>query len=95
MFIPRTLAELEGPPGSAALGRALIVVALVTAALFLVLSANITLGQENLADGEIAPRDIRAPREVTFDSASLTEAARDDAAADVEPIMTTHQVRRR
>jgi hypothetical protein len=92
MFIPRTLAELEGRPGSAALGRALIVVAVVTAALFLVLSANITLGQENLAEGEVAPRDIRAPIEVTFDSASLTEDAREAAAADVEPIMTRIKV---
>ncbi len=92
MFIPRTLAELEGRPGSAALGRALIVVALVTAALFLVLSANITLGQEDLAEGEVAPRDIRAPIEVTFDSASLTEEAREAAAADVEPIMTRIKV---
>ena len=92
MFIPRTLAELEGRPGSAALGRALIVVAVVTAALFLVLSANITLGQEDLAEGEVAPRDIRAPIEVTFDSASLTEDAREAAAADIEPIMTRIKV---
>ena len=89
MFIPRTLAELDRRPGSGALGRAVIVALVVAAALFLVLSANITLGQENLATGEIAPRDIRSPREATFTSASLTEAARDEAAADVEPVTTT------
>ena len=92
MFIPRTLAELEGRPGNAALGRALIVTALVAAALFLVLSANITLGQENLEVGQVAPRDIRAPREVTFDSESLTREAREAAAADVDPIMTRIKV---
>ena len=92
MFIPRTLAELEGRPGNAALGRALIVAALVAISLFLVLSANITLGQENLEEGQVAPRDIRAPREVTFDSESLTREARDLAAADVDPIMTRIKV---
>jgi hypothetical protein len=91
MFIPRTLAELERP-GNAALGRALIVAALVAVALFLVLSANITVGQENLEVGQVAPRDIRAPREVTFDSVSLTREARDVAAADVDPIMTRIKV---
>jgi membrane-associated HD superfamily phosphohydrolase len=92
MFIPRTLAELEGRPGNAALGRALIVVALVAASLFLVLSANITLGQEDLELGQVAPRDIRAPRDVTFDSASLTDEAREAAAADVSPLMTRIKV---
>ncbi len=89
MFIPRTLAELDRGPGTGALGRAVVVALLVAATLFLILSANITLGQENLGTGEIAPRDIRSPREVTFTSASLTEATRDDAAADVEPITVT------
>ena len=41
--------------------RALIIVAVVAAALFMVLSANITVGQENLEVGQLAPRDIRAP----------------------------------
>jgi putative nucleotidyltransferase with HDIG domain len=89
VFIPRTLAELDRRPGSGALGRAAVVVLLVAASLFVVLSANITLGQENLEVGQIAPRDIRSPREVTFTSASLTEEARDTAAADVEAVMTT------
>jgi putative nucleotidyltransferase with HDIG domain len=92
MFIPRTLAELEGRPGNAALGRALVTVAVVTAALFLVLSANITLGQEDLVVGEVAPRDIRAPREETFVSASLTNEAREAAADQVDPILTRIKV---
>jgi putative nucleotidyltransferase with HDIG domain len=92
MFIPRTLAELEGRPGNAALGRALLVIAIVATALFLVLSANITLGQENLEIGQVAPRDIRAPRDVTFDSASLTNEAREAAAADVAPLMSRIKV---
>ncbi|MGZ8513095.1 MAG: hypothetical protein ACXWWL_06625, partial [Candidatus Limnocylindria bacterium] len=84
MFIPRTLAELsDGRPGRAAVSRAIVVAGIVTAALFLILSANITLGQEDLEVGQIAERDIRAPRDVTFDSVSQTRAARDAAAADV------------
>jgi len=84
MFIPRTLAELsDGRPGRAAVMRGVVVAGIVTAALFLILSANITLGQEDLEVGQIAERDIRAPRAVTFDSVSQTRAARDAAAADV------------
>ena len=45
MFIPRTLAEIERGPARGALGRALIVIAIVAAVLFLVPNANITLGQ--------------------------------------------------
>jgi cyclic-di-AMP phosphodiesterase PgpH len=92
MFIPRTLAEIDGRPGNAAVGRALVVAALVAASLFLVLSANITLGQEDLEEGQVAPRDIIAPREVTFDSPSLTREARDLAAAEVDPVMTRIKV---
>ena len=88
MFIPRTLSADGIGPGGGALGRALIVGGIVAAALFLVLSANITLGQENLEEGALAPRDIRAPREATFDSASLTAEAREAAAADVLPRTT-------
>ena len=87
MFIPRTLAELDGKPGHGALVRALIVIAVSAAALFLILSANITLGQENLEEGQIAPRDIRSPRDATFDSESQTRDAR-DAAADKDPPIT-------
>ncbi len=96
MFIPRTLAQ-DDPRAGRGLARALIVIVLVAAALFLVLSANITVGQENLEVGEIAPRDIRAQRDTTFTSESRTEEAagpgrrrgrsghRDDQVADGQP----------
>ncbi len=85
MFIPRTLSEARRA-GNQMLWRALIVAGLVAAALFLILSANITLGQENLEVGQIAERDIRAQRDTTFDSASATLAARDEAAETVQPV---------
>jgi len=89
MFIPRTLAEQGERVGRGALGRALVVIAIVATALFFVLSANITVGQENLEEGQLAPRDILAQQAVTFDSPSLTEAARDEAAAQVNPVTET------
>jgi putative nucleotidyltransferase with HDIG domain len=85
MFTPRTLTETDRVRGVRS-WRALVVVGIVAAALFLILSANITLGQENLAAGQIAERDIRAPRDETFDSASETEALREEAAAAVLPV---------
>ena len=85
MFIPRTLNEVRRS-GNAMLWRAIAVGAIVAAFLFLILSANITLGQENLEVGQIAERDIRAQRDATFDSASETDAAREEAAAIVEPV---------
>ena len=92
MFIPRTLAELDGTPARGALGRALGVIGIVTAALFLILNANITLGQENLEAGEVASRDIRSPRDDTFTSGILTEEVREAAAADVPPITSRIKV---
>jgi len=89
MFIPRTLAEREDAVTRSGAGRALAVIAMVAAALFLVLSANITLGQENLEVGQIAPRDIRAQRDQTFTSVSRTETARDAAEDDVTPVTET------
>ncbi len=83
MFIPRTLSE---PGSSSTAWRGVAVAAIVAAALFLILSANITLGQENLAAGEVATRDIRASRDATFDSASETEAEREAAAAAVQDV---------
>ncbi len=85
MFIPRTLNEVRRS-GNAMLWRAIAVGAIVAVCLFLILSANITLGQENLEAGQIAERDIRAPRDATFDSASETQAARDEAAEGVQPV---------
>lgn len=89
MFIPRTLSEQGGRIGRAAVGRAVVVGAIIAVVLFGVLSANITVGQENLEAGQLAPRDIRAPRAVEFDSESRTEAARDAAADEVTPVTTT------
>ena len=83
MFIPRTLGEIGSRPGGT-IWRAVAVTAVVAAALFVILSANITLGQENLQAGEVAERDIRAPRAVTFESESETAAARDEAAEAVQ-----------
>ncbi|MEO6578962.1 MAG: HDIG domain-containing metalloprotein [Candidatus Limnocylindria bacterium] len=83
MFIPRTLSESGG---SSSAWRAVAVAAIVAASLFLILSANITLGQEDLAAGEVAERDIRAPRDATFVSASETEAAREAAAVAVQDV---------
>ena len=84
MFIPRTLAEISaGRPGRGGLARALAVGGAVALALFFILSANITLGQEDLEVGQIAERDIRSPRNLTFESVTETRAARDAAAADV------------
>ena len=88
MFIPRTLAETD-PRGGHGLARALIVIVLVATALFLVLSANITVGQENLEVGQIAPRDIRAQRDTTFPSESRTEEAQAQAADEVVPVTET------
>ncbi|HVL53001.1 MAG TPA: hypothetical protein VM344_01925, partial [Vitreimonas sp.] len=88
MFIPRTLAEQAGP-GRGAVGRALTVAGIIALALFFILSANITLGQENLEVGQIAPRDIRAQRDASFESPSLTQEARDVAADDVIPATET------
>ena len=85
MFIPRTLSEVTRPGGSR-LWRAAAVTAVVATALFFVLSANITLGQENLEAGQIAQRDIRAPRDETFESESETEALRQQAADAVQPV---------
>ena len=90
MFIPRTLLERSDVrPGPGPLARALVMAGIVAAALFLILSANITVGQEDLKVGQIAERDISAPREVTFDSVSLRTAAQDAAVADMAPVHLT------
>jgi putative nucleotidyltransferase with HDIG domain len=89
VFIPRTLLQDARRPGEPGAARAIVVAGIVAAALFFVLSANITLGQENLAVGQLAPRDIRAQRDQTFDSVSRTEAARDAAQDDVTPVTET------
>ena len=85
MFIPRTLGEVRRPARSR-VWRAIAVTAVVAAALFFVLSANITLGQENLEAGQIAQREIRAPRDATFESDIETDALRQQEAAAVQPV---------
>ena len=85
MFIPRTLSESATGPRET-VWRAIAVAAVVAVALFLILSANITLGQENLEAGQVAERDIRAPRDAQFEPASETEAAREEAAAGVQDV---------
>ena len=71
------------------MSRALAVGGAVALALFVILSANITLGQEDLEVGQIAERDIRSPRNVTFESVTQTRAAREAAADDVPPQTVT------
>jgi cyclic-di-AMP phosphodiesterase PgpH len=68
------------------MARAAIVAAVVALALFLILSANITVGQESLGVGQVAERDVSAPRDITFVSETQTETARDAAEAAVAPI---------
>jgi putative nucleotidyltransferase with HDIG domain len=86
MFIPRTLSDTAGRTDAVVHWRAIGITAAVAVSLFLILSANITVGQENLAEGQVAQRDIRAQRDATFDSASETEAARQAAADAVQPV---------
>ena len=84
MFIPRTLANTEGP-GSGAWARAIIVAGFIAVSLFAILSVDIASGQVNLAVGDVASADITAPADVSFISQSQTEAARQAAADAVEP----------
>ncbi len=85
-FIPRTLAGTDGMPDHGAGVRALIVGVLLALALFVILAAPIMPGQLNLKVGDVASDDIRAPRSVSFISDSQTAAARDAAAAGVQPV---------
>jgi len=48
----------------------------------------LTGGQLTLEVGEVATRDVRSPRRVTFTSDSLTEEARKKAEASIAPIYT-------
>jgi len=45
-------------------------------------------GQEVLAEGDVAPQDIRAPRSLTYESAILRAREQEQAARKVEPIYT-------
>jgi len=46
-------------------------------------------GQVVLGVGDIATRDVRAPRQISYESSILTSQAQDAAAADVEPVYTS------
>ncbi len=84
-FIPRTLAELEaGGPGRAAILRAALIVSLLALALFAVLTVSIGGSQVNVAVGDVAQADVRAPDTRTYQSAIATEQAR-QAAAEAVP----------
>ncbi len=85
MFIPRTLAETEGP-GRGAWARALIVGTFIALALFATLSVSLGGGQVDLSVGDVAQTDIRASQTVNFISESQTEAAREAAADAVAPV---------
>ena len=85
MFIPRTLAETEGP-GRGAWARALIVGTFLALAIFATLSVSLGGGQVDLSVGDVAQADIRASKTVNFLSDSQTEAARQAAADAVAPV---------
>ncbi len=86
MFIPRTLAETEGGGGRGPWARALIVGALLAASLWAIMSVNVATGQVNLAVGDVAQTEIRAPISRSFVSESQTNAAREEAADQVATV---------
>ena len=86
MFIPRTLAQTDAGPGRAAVARALLVGILLALALFAILAAPIIPGQVTIHAGDVAGEDIRAPRSVSFISASQTAAAQQEAEDRVAPV---------
>ncbi|HET6381029.1 MAG TPA: HDIG domain-containing protein [candidate division Zixibacteria bacterium] len=85
MFIPRTLAETEDRDRGPWL-RAVLVALALAAALWAVLTVNVTTGQVNLQVGDVAPEDIRAPFAKSFVSESETEERREEAAAAVPDV---------
>jgi cyclic-di-AMP phosphodiesterase PgpH len=86
MFITRTLAPRDHTVTGATVARLVAVMVLVAAALFAILAVDLVGAGVSLQVGDVAPEDIRAPRSVTFVSASETEAARAAAAAGVAPV---------
>ena len=84
MFVSRTLAERDAPLGRGPIARAVIVAALLSAALAAILTLDLTPGQVTLEVGQVAQRDINAPQTKQFVSDSQTEAAREQAAANVD-----------
>jgi membrane-associated HD superfamily phosphohydrolase len=86
MFIPRTLTETEGGGGRGPWARALIVGVLLAASLWAIMSVNVATGQVNLAVGDVAQTEIRAPISRSFVSESQTNAAREEAADQVATV---------
>ncbi len=86
MFIPRTLQSTDAPRGRGPLLRAILVGAVVAIGLFAVMSVSVGGPRVDLAVGDVAVDEIRAPRAVSFISESQTDAAREVAAAAVEPV---------
>ena len=86
MFIPRTLAAGEGAFNRSAIIRAVTVTLVLAISLFAVLAVELGTGAVDLAVGDIATEEIRAPRSLTMVSESLTLAAEQDAPDAVEPI---------
>jgi membrane-associated HD superfamily phosphohydrolase len=69
--------------GRGPLARAVGVTGVLAAILTAILTLSISPGAVNLDVGQVAPQEIRAPRAITFDSPSETEARRQEAAAKV------------
>ena len=76
MFITRTLAPRDRTVTGATVVRLVTVMALVGVALFGILAVDLVPDSVSLEVGDVATEDIRAPRSVSFVSASETEAAR-------------------
>jgi putative nucleotidyltransferase with HDIG domain len=86
MFIPRTLAQTEGGGRQGPWVRALIVGMLLALSLWAIMSVNVASGQVNLAVGDVAQTEIRAPISRSFVSESQTNAAREEAADQVATV---------
>jgi putative nucleotidyltransferase with HDIG domain len=70
----------------AAAARLVAVTALVAVSLFAILAVDLVPNSVSLSVGDVAAEEIRAPRAVSFVSASETEAARAEAEDAVLPI---------
>ncbi|MGH2462399.1 MAG: HD family phosphohydrolase [Candidatus Limnocylindria bacterium] len=86
MFITRTLAPRDRTVTGATVMRLVAAMALVGVALFAILAVELVGASVSHEVGDVATEDIRAPRNVSFVSASETEAARAEAEAAVSPV---------
>jgi cyclic-di-AMP phosphodiesterase PgpH len=85
MFMPRTLTERDVHLGRGPLARAVFMTLLITAALTAILTLDLTPGQVTFELNQVAQVDVSAPRTIEFQSDSQTEAAQEQAAAQVAP----------